>query len=244
MKHSFKGLKPDNVARSNGLQPKEYAAGQFICKEGDHGNNFYIIIQGVVSVTVKGKRELDVEMHGGFEDSGDEIDDDLGPEKIEAEVGVEAAMDMEPNKTDEIKEVESNYEGSPPNKEGDNSEGDNSVTTSRRRSTVQSHTDSAVQDVEICRMRGGDFFGEVALLNHSDDHIRSASVVAISSVVKVFSISAHNFHKSASKCRLNLSVFSEAQRRLNIRELQLDASSAGNFIQKSLDVDSSLQVLV
>ena len=193
------------------MQPKEYAAGQFICKEGDHGNNFYIIIQGVVSVTVKGKRELDVEMHGGFEDSGDEIDDDLGPEKIEAEVGVEAAMDMEPNKTDEIKEVESNYEGSPPNKEGDNSEGDNSVTTSRRRSTVQSHTDSAVQDVEICRMRGGDFFGEVALLNHSDDHIRSASVVAISSVVKCLAFQRITF----TSVLPNLSL--ESQKRLQRR---------------------------
>ena len=42
----------------------------------------------MVSVDCEGKRGLDVEMHGGFEDSGDEVDD-LGPEKIEAEVGVE-----------------------------------------------------------------------------------------------------------------------------------------------------------
>ena len=200
----FKGIKPGTVARIQmAMQPREYAAGEVICKEGEPGRHFFIIIQGVVSVTMRGK-------------------------------GTVVREDEEEEEEEE--EIEGDGEGE---KDGDE---ENGVERGDYFGDNVAQPEAPVTgDVEICRMRGGDYFGEVALLDPSGAHTRSASVIATSSVVKVFCISGHDFQRGVlpnlsdeSRDRLQRA----ARRRLNhTAEFKFEVSGVAGFIRRSLDVD-------
>ena len=96
------------------------------------------------------------------------------------------------------------------------------------------------KEVEICRMHGGDYFGEVALLQRQGggNSIRSASVVVVSPKAEMLAISSHNFLKRVlpflsadASGRLKRAC----QRRLaHTSEFRLEQQPVARFIRRSL----------
>ena len=205
----FKGLKPEMVARIQmTMQPKEYSAGDYICREGEPGRLFFIILEGVVSVRMKATENIvdDVNETGTSEFSEEDAHSEETSEALE---------------TSNDNAIDNN---------------DRAVESDLKKND-DDNDEPTLEEWEICRMRAGDFFGEVALLDKSKEHFRTASVVALTSNVKTFAISSHNFHRTllpnlSDDARTHLMRVME--RRLNhTAEIRLETSPMSQFVRRN-----------
>jgi CRP-like cAMP-binding protein len=209
----FRGLNPEVKSRMQlVMQPREFKQGEYICREGEVGNKFYIILKGSVSVRCEAKKTRKKRTENVGSVSGN-----IRRLSFRRKSAQSKPQELE-KKQEHLNEQ--------PQKEENNQEEEKQET---------------VKQVEICRMHGGDYFGEVALLTEDGvDRLRSASVVVLSSTVETFAISSHNFRKSVlphlSEEAAGRLMRACRRRQNHTAEFRLDHEPLAKFVRKSIDI--------